>query len=279
MSDLWYHLAFGAHYPLLYEHRDETEAALCCELLPRLAPLFGAGDPADGRILDLGCGDGRHLALFASGVIPVVGLDLSAPLLESAQRRLSTGPGVPLVRGDMLSLPFGDEAFSSVLSLFTAFGYFGALVDNRSMLAQGARVLAPGGHWFLDYLNADRVREELGAGHSLPCVREAGPLSVTETKTLSEGADRVIKTVEVRPRPGRLVEAAEVGIWGEGLTYQEQVALFTIPEMDEMAKELGLIRVAEAGSYAGAPFGDGDRWILVYRRIGAGLAGEVPHDA
>ena len=54
----WFATAFGAHYPLLYRHRDADEAARAVALLPTLAPLH---EP----ILDLGCGDGRHLALLA----------------------------------------------------------------------------------------------------------------------------------------------------------------------------------------------------------------------
>ncbi len=32
----WYASAFGAHYPLLYRHRDETEARRCLQLLRQL---------------------------------------------------------------------------------------------------------------------------------------------------------------------------------------------------------------------------------------------------
>ena len=72
----WYETAFAAHYPLLYQHRDEAEARHCVDLLPRLAPL------GEGTILDLGCGGGRHLELIAARGGRAVGLDLSADLLR-----------------------------------------------------------------------------------------------------------------------------------------------------------------------------------------------------
>ena len=265
MTDRWYRKAFGAHYPLLYGHRDEAEASLCLDLLPRLAPLARADNQDQGLLLDLGCGEGRHLAELASGSIPVVGLDLSRPLLESARRRLSAGTLAPLVRGDMLALPFQPAVFSSVLSLFTAFGYFGNLGENRPLVAQIARVLVRGGHWFLDYLDAERVRDELGRPGDHTRERTSGPLAVTETRVLSASADRVIKTVRVVPVSGRFDEAASLDVPPEGLSYQEQVALFTVLELDAMAGELGMERVAAAGSYRGDPLGGGDRWILVYR--------------
>jgi len=69
----WYEAAFGAHYPLLYRHRDLAEAQRCLELLPSLAPLTNDGA---GIILDLGCGDGRHTAWLDQSGVDVVGLDL-----------------------------------------------------------------------------------------------------------------------------------------------------------------------------------------------------------
>ena len=267
MGDQWYRSAFGAHYPLLYAHRNEAEAALCLDLLPRLAKFSGTTDSGSHRILDLGCGDGRHLAQLAEGAVPVIGLDLSPSLLQSARTRLRPDLNASLVRGDMLRLPFQDGVFSAVLSLFTAFGYFGSLEENRPFLAEVSRVLASGGHWYLDYLNADRVRNELADRNPVVRVREVGPFEVTESRALSAAADRVVKTVEIVPLPNRLPEAADMGIQGGGLRYEEQVALFEISELDEMAVQSGLEPVAQAGSYQGGSIDQGDRWILVYRRV------------
>jgi SAM-dependent methyltransferase len=50
---------------------------------------------ARGRVLDLGCGTGRSLALLAPGVV-VIGLDPSWDVLQRARRR---APRVPLVVG------------------------------------------------------------------------------------------------------------------------------------------------------------------------------------
>jgi len=55
-----------------------------------------------------------------------------------------------------------------------------------------------------------------------------------------------------------------------GLRYTEAVAVFDLAEMDALAGESGLTRVAAAGAYDGAALGDGDRWLLVYRRAGEG---------
>lgn len=258
----WYVAAFGAHYPLLYRHRDEAEARRCLELLPRLAPL---GDTPAAPVLDLGCGDGRHLAWLAAGGHEVVGLDLSAQLLAAAIKRPGAAP-LRVVRGDMRCLPLATARFAAVLSLFTAFGYFGPPQANGRPVTEVARVLRPGGHWFLDYFDGDRVREELSLGRPRVRDREVGGLRVRETRRYLADRRQVVKDVFLTARPGQEAAAAAVGVGPLGLHYAEEVAVFTLDELDTLAREQGLIRVAAAGDYAGAPLGTGSRWILVYRK-------------
>lgn len=265
MAESWYRTAFGAFYPVLYAHRNDEEAKRCLALLPRLAPLV---DRRALPVLDLGCGDGRHLSYLSRSGIATVGLDLSRPLLAAAARREPTSN---LVRGDMRMLPCRDRAFGAVLSLFTAFGYFGrggtgAAGDGDGAVAAGiGRVLADGGHWFLDYLDADRVRGELAGGSPERC-REAGPLAVSETRSLNADGLAVVKEVRLTALPGHEAEAAAVGVGPGGLAYREEVALYAPDELDGLAGGGGMRRVAAAGGYRGEPLGAGSRSLLVYRK-------------
>jgi len=263
MGESWFELAFGAHYPLLYQHRDTAEAKRCLDLLPRLAPLVeGAGE----LVLDLGCGDGRHLELLAKLGYDAVGLDLSAELLHRARSRLVGESSSRLVRGDMRRLPFPEGSFSSVLSLFTAFGYFGPPAANQDPVREVAKVLAPGGHWFLDYFDGDLVRDELGGKESQVTVGEMGPLVVRQEKRFVAEKSVVTKRVRLEPKPEHRTEAAELGVPVDGLEYTEQVAVFTLGELDKMAVAEGMVRVEATGGYEGQPLGEGNRWILVYRK-------------
>jgi SAM-dependent methyltransferase len=261
--DSWFKKAFGAHYPLLYAHRDIAEAKRCLELLPHLAPL---GQGTCGQVLDLGCGDGRHLELLVETGHRVVGLDLSAELLALARSRLNSTGEFDLVRGDMRRLPFSGAAFSAVLSLFTAFGYFGSPEANQEPVGEVARVLVPGGHWFLDYFDGDKVRAELGGKGSSLRERDLGPLVVREERELVEAESLVAKRVHLEPRPGFLAEAGKFGIPAAGLRYTERVAVFTLKELDTMADKAGMSRVAAAGGYNGELLGEGNRWVLVFRK-------------
>lgn len=129
------------------------------------------------RILDLGCGWGRHLALLAGAGHDVVGLDLSMELLRRARTAAAaagkaggdeafggaTGPGGDasgdagdgpiVVAGDMRRLPLADGGFDVVLNLATSLGLFledgpalRALVEARRVLRTGGRLLLEGMH-------------------------------------------------------------------------------------------------------------------------------------
>lgn len=93
------------------------------------------GLPAGSRVLDLACGPGELCAeLEAAGLAPV-GVDLSAGMLARARG------GTPLVRGDVLALPFPDRSVSGVVCGFALRN----LVDLGLFFAECARVLEPGG--------------------------------------------------------------------------------------------------------------------------------------
>lgn len=279
MAEPWYTTAFGAHYRLLYAHRDRAEARRCVALLPSLAPLDLPGPGGIMPILDLGCGDGRHLAALGGSAGLVVGLDLSRPLLAAAkdtvrgladrgtlpQGTLLQGT-LPLVCGDMLRLPLRQESCGAVLSLFTAFGYLGDLPANAPVVGEIARVLATGGHWFLDYLDCDRVRRDLQGTAPDTRQRTAGPLQVQETRSLAGAGTVVVKDVRITPGAGQTSVAVNWGVPAAGLAYREQVALFTLDELDLLAGARGLRRVAGAGDYGGSPLGSADRWLLVFRK-------------
>lgn len=252
----WYELAFDRAYPVVYAHRDADEARRCLDLAERLLP------DAPGPWLDLGCGEGRHLRDLAARGRPVFGIDLSATLLKIAR---AEAPESTLVRADMRRLPLARGSCGAVLSLFTAFGYFGAIEAHAPLVAEIVRVLHPGGGWLLDYLDCERVTKELAPG-SRTRERRAGPLHVRETRRLADRPRRVIKRVELRPVEGEEVAAMALGVGSQTVYYDEEVTLFSLAEIDELAAGAGLERTAAAGNYDGGPLqpGNSDRWLLLY---------------
>jgi SAM-dependent methyltransferase len=101
--------------------------------------------PAGARILDCPCGQGRHAHLLAEAGYDVDGLDYSPELLEAAHAR-GTARTLRYTRGDMRRLPARwTGRFDAVVNLFTSFGFFLDPGDDRRVVAEFARVLAPDG--------------------------------------------------------------------------------------------------------------------------------------
>jgi SAM-dependent methyltransferase len=113
------------------------------------------GGDRSRRILDLGCGTGRHAIELARRGYRVTGLDLSPSMLERARAAARrAGVEVRLVRGDARHLPFVRE-FDAVVSLCE--GAFSLMEDDegdRLILAGVRQALAPGGVFVLETGNA-----------------------------------------------------------------------------------------------------------------------------
>jgi ubiquinone/menaquinone biosynthesis C-methylase UbiE len=98
-----------------------------------------------GRVLDVGCGNGRLLQLFQGRAISYTGLDQSAELIAIAREKY---PHHTYVIGDMRSLPFPDASFDAVYCI-AAFHHLPEDVSRRTALEEMKRVLAPGGTMIL----------------------------------------------------------------------------------------------------------------------------------
>ena len=104
---------------------------------------------ADGLVLDIGCGTGRNLPLYASRA-HVVGLEPCAETLARARRR---APATPLIQGDAEALPFRSGVFDTVVSGLV----FCSVTDPARGLAEVRRVLRPGGTLrMLEHVRATR---------------------------------------------------------------------------------------------------------------------------
>jgi len=96
------------------------------------------------RILDLGCGTGRHTVYLAGQGFDVWAGDISVRGLTYARRWLAAeGLTAHLQYSDMTALPYHDSAFGGLVSTFVI--YHGRLSDVQRTVAEIHRVLRPGG--------------------------------------------------------------------------------------------------------------------------------------
>ena len=113
-------------------------------LLRLLQPVRGE------RVLDIGCGTGRHLLMFLELGLDVTGLDASPHMLEMAKRRL--GSRAELHQGLAEDLPFEDNSFD-VATLMTSLEF---VDDTQKALEEACRVAND--HVFLGVLNRYAIK-------------------------------------------------------------------------------------------------------------------------
>ena len=104
------------------------------------------------RLLDVGCGPGRHALAFAARGIDVVGVDISDAFITLAAT--DAPPNARFTVGDARDLAYDGE-FDAVVSLCQgAFGLPAAPGDDEAVLDGMARALRPGGRLAMSAFSA-----------------------------------------------------------------------------------------------------------------------------
>jgi SAM-dependent methyltransferase len=113
-----------------------------------------------GRVLDIGCGEGRHALVFSDRGHPVVALDYEPLAVELARGRAAVATGraaVVWLVADAFEMPFGPEAFSVAVD----YGVFHHIKvpDQASYIEEVRRVLVPGGCLLLSVFSTNFKHE------------------------------------------------------------------------------------------------------------------------
>jgi SAM-dependent methyltransferase len=240
--------------PLHPEEEARYEVAAIREIL---------GLAQDDRVLDVGCGWGRHLRLLWEARHDVVGVDLSAALLRHAREHTANAPDMGdvgdvgdvgesprLVAADMLRLPFAGAAFDVVLNLASSLGLFLDDGDAVAALAEMGRVLCPGGRLLLEGMNGeDAVASFAGR----------------DGWTLDDGTE-----VRVRRRLNRERRVShEVLRWegpGGAGEKRHSLRLRGAAEMEALVAAAGLTVDALYGGWNGEPVTVGEERVVVVAR-------------
>ncbi len=226
----WYEGWFdSAAYDLVYDHRDEDEAAQLVDLVEReIDPV------ADAHILDVGCGRGRHARIFARRGYDVTGFDLSEEAIAAARAQAEADNlDITFERGDMRDV-YCEACADGVVNLFTTFGYFETDAENRGALAAMTESLRPDGWFVQDFLNAPQVADTLVPATT----RTVEGVTIEEHRWIED--ERINKEITLSRN-------------GTSTTYKESVRLYTLDELRTLYEEVGLDLVSTFGDYNGAP--------------------------
>ena len=150
----WFKSWFDSnYYPILYSKRNESEAQL---FIDNLLDKLSITNPI--KVIDIGCGRGRHSVYLNSKGHIVTGIDVSTESIEEC-RKLEN-PSLSFYVHDIRNL-IRTNYFDLALSIFTSFGYFEKDSDNIKVLLNAKKSLKPGGIFVIDFINAVHTGKNL----------------------------------------------------------------------------------------------------------------------
>lgn len=203
------------------------------------------------RVLDLACGQGRHAHLLAEAGFDVDGVDLSRDLLKVAKAR-GTGPRLRYRRADMRALPaLWRRRFDAVVNLFTSFGFFDDIGDDRRVLRQVARVLKPGGCFVWQGGNRDALT----------------PRFLRGDEWLTANGVRVLQRRSFDPVSGFLTIHSSWTRKRKVEERQHRIRLYSATHLAQLAADEGLRLDAAFDSFHDRPLTrEAHEMLLVFRR-------------
>jgi D-alanine-D-alanine ligase len=225
----------------VFENAENTKADID-------AVIAGVDLRREHRVLDLCCGQGRHvIELARRGYRDVSGIDCSPYLLGLARERArASGVEIAFHEGDARHCALDDRQFDCVMILGNSFGYFDAIADDVALLRRARLLLRPGGRLALDLVDGDWLREhfEQRSWEWLD-----GDLVVCRERSLSKDRERLITR--------EIVMSAERGVIADRFFAERLYSRVAIVKLLESIgfRQVGFRRASESRSDRGGDLG------------------------
>lgn len=217
----------------LYFYDETLRAERTPAQVDRVLSALALRPPA--RVIDLGCGHGRHAIELARRGFDVTAVDQMQPFLDrGAADARAAGVSVRFERADLRALSY-DGAFDAAVCLFDAFGAHRD-DENVAVLANMARALRVGGGFCLDLRNRDWM------------ARNLLPITVLE-----RDGNLMIDRHAFDSRTGRLVDRRVIVRDGRTREAPLSTRLYTCSEIERLLRECGLTVREALGDWSGLP--------------------------
>jgi len=161
------------------------------------------GLPKKSRILDVGCGTGRHTVGLAKAGYRMIGIDLSGEMLARARRRAEeAGVAIELVHSNAMSFEIDGTVDAAVCLCEGAFCLIGLDEDphehDRTILRNINAALKPGGKFVLTALSALKMIRQYTPEDVAKGIFD--PINIIETHPMDYETSEGTKTVTVREK-------------------------------------------------------------------------------
>ena len=188
------------------------------------------------RLVDVGCGHGRHAIALAERGVGVIGVDFTVSLLTrarelAAERRLRA----EWLRGDMRRLPLQSRCADAAMML-DAFGFFDTEEEHETVLREAARILTTGGRLACKVVNGGLVLD--GFREQDRQERDGTVVEISRTLTLD---------------PPRMTERLRLSGKSRG-EYERRQRLYRIDELRTALEHAGFAIAAVFARADGTPF-------------------------
>lgn len=214
-------------HPLLTDERTTAEIDF---ILSQFALPEGA------RILDVGCGFGRHSIALARRGFAVTGLDPSAAMIAAARKR-ARETAVSAAFQQIPAEQFSTAVpFDAAVCLFTTLGQISAVDDNRGLLHAVYRALKPGGQIVVEV-----PQRETAVAQLKPSDKFGSEERYTAVARQYESGTNIVSEEFLVVTPE------------QSQTFLLRYRLFSFSELASLLTDAGFSITAAFGDYAGMP--------------------------
>lgn len=200
------------------------------------------------KILDLGCGPGRHSLAFARLGYDVTSVDITPFYLEKLGRRAREGNlTVHIVKEDIRR--FRKKAFFDAAGcFFSTFGYFSNPKHDRQVLRNVVESLKPGGRFLIDVLGREILMRNF---------REKNTFHDEETGAY------LIEHVTINRRLDWVSNKWTLISGNRQKTYTFGLRIYSKEELEKALEESGYSKAVLYGEFDGAPYDHHARRLIV----------------
>ena len=218
-AEPWYRTYFGPSFWALVEQEYTAEwTAAQVRYLHEVLEEYAPGR----RVLDLGCGTGRHSSGLAAHGFQVTGIDVSPSALERARSQHGDEHGLTFVQHDVMTAqPWPVDEVDAVI--FVQGLGWGTDADQRRLLRRIHQCLAPDGVLVLDLSNLGSILRNFLATWQI--ATEHGSFAIRRYYVPATG--RIEGWFEHQP-----VEGAAISLW-------QSIRVYLTEQVISLVKQCG----------------------------------------